>query len=690
VLPLNQFRRGCIFSALIVCAALLAFAFQAQARVRRIVIDKAKSATPAFNGKSFGKVGPYERIVGHAYGELDPNDSHNAIIQDIQLAPRNNRGMVEYVATFTLTKPIDISKGSNLLIYEVPNRGRKVEVEGSEDGDTYLSSGWQGDIPDAKSLDLNAPETLVVPIAKNPDGSAITGPVLARIKNTRGSTAKLIVYSRPIPYLPASLDTRQAILTSRTSESTDGSSSPQITIPSSDWAWADCTQMPFPGTPDPSKVCLKKGFDPALLYQLVFSAKDPLVLGVGFAATRDIVSFFRNADKDDDGTPNPIAKKISLAIGQGSSQSGNFIRSFIHLGFNQDESGKIVWDGAMPHIAGRQIALNIRFALPDGAADPYEPGSDGLVWWSDWADTKRGRKTGGLLDRCTATRSCPKIFETFGATEFWALRMSPDLVGTSAAEDIPLPDNVRRYYFPGTTHGGGSGGFDPAPPPPARGRAGTCVLPANPNPEFYAMEALLVAMKDWLQKGTPPPPSQYPRLIDGSLVPPTKSAMGFPTIPGLAFKDSFENPLLDYEWGPNFVYNDFSGVISKEPPAIKQVVPLLVPKVNSDGNEIAGVPSVLHQAPLGTYLGWNITAEGFFKGQFCAFTGGYIPFARTKAERIASQDPRLSLEERYGNKEGYVAAVRKAAEKAVRDRFLLPEDAEQLIQQATTTDIFAR
>jgi hypothetical protein len=204
------------------------------------------------------------------------------------------------------------------------------------------------------------------------------------------------------------------------------------------------------------------------------------------------------------------------------------------------------------------------------------------------------------------------------------------------------------------------------------------------------MEALLVAMEDWILKGTPPPPSQYPRLIDRTLVPATKEAMGFPTIPGVTFKDNFENPLLDYDWGPDFKFNDLSGVISKQPPAIKQVIPLLVPKVNSDGNEIAGVPSVLHQAPLGTYLGWNITAGGFFKGQFCAFTGGFIPFAKTKAERVASQDPRLSLEERYGNQAGYVAAVRQAAEKAVRERFLLPEDAEQLIQQATNSDIFAR
>jgi len=689
VQPLSRVHRA-FMPMVLLSAAVLACAMPATAKVKRIVIDKTKSESPTFNGKSFGRSGPYEKIVGRAYGELDPKDPHNTIVQDIQLAPRNSRGMVEYIATFTLTKPVDMDKSSKVMLYEVANRGRKVEVEGSERGDTFLSSGWQGDIPAAASLDPGAPETVVVPIAKNPDGSPVTGLVLGRIKNTRGSTAYMLVYSRPIPYLPATLETRQATLTSRASETVDGAGGPTTTIPSSDWAWADCTRTPFPGTPDPAKICLKNGFDPALLYQLVFTAKDPLVLGIGFAATRDIVSFFRNADQDDEGTPNPLARKISYAIGQGSSQSGNFIRSFIHLGFNQDESGKIVWDGAMPHIAGRQIALNYRFALPDGAADPYEPGSDGLVWWGPWADTKRARKTGGLLDRCTASRTCPKIIETFGATEFWALRMSPDLVGTSAAEDIPLPENVRRYYFPGTTHGGGGGGFDPAPPPPARGRAGACVLPANPNPEFYSMEALLVAMEDWILKGTPPPPSQYPRLIDGTLVAATKAAMGFPTIPGVMFKDNFENPLMDYDWGPDFYFNDLSGVISKEPPAIKQVLPLLVPKVNSDGNEVAGVPSVLHQAPLGTYLGWNITAGGFFKGQFCAFTGGYIPFAKTKAERLASHDPRLSLEERYSNQAGYVAAVRNAAEKAVKERFLLPEDAEQLIQQASNTDIFAR
>lgn len=678
------------WSIALVWLALLAPASSTDAKVIRIAIDKSKSESPAYGGKSFGNVGQYEKIVGRAYGELDPKNSHNSIIQDIQLAPRNSRGMVEYVATFTLLKPIDLAKGSNVMLYEVVNRGRKPGAGRLDFGYSYLYSGWQGDIPPESNLGGEPPETIQVPRAKNADGSPVTGPVLGRIKNTSGSTASLIVYYRPIVYAPLTLDTKNATLTSRGSETIDHLSGPASTIPSTDWAWADCTKTPFPGTPDPTKICLKNGFDPKLLYQVVFTAKDPLVLGIGFAATRDIVAFFRHAEHDDAGTPNPLATRVSYVIGQGASQSGNFIRSFINLGFNEDESGRIVWDGAMPHIAGRQMSLNFRFALPDGAADPYEPGSDGTVWWTDWPDTVRHRKTGGLLDRCAVAHNCPKIMETFGATEFWALRMSPDLVGTSATEDIPLPANVRRYYFPGTTHGGGGGGFNTAVPAPAQGRAGVCVLPANPNPQTDTMNALLAAMVAWVVKGTPPPASRYPRLSDGDLVRPTRAAIGFPAIPGLQFADNFENPLFDYDWGPDFRYNDVSGVISKEPAGIKAVIPLLVPKVNADGNETAGVPSVLLQAPLGTYLGWNITASGFFKGQLCGFVGGFVPFARTKAERVASGDPRPSLEERYGTQQAYVAVVRRAAEEAVREGFLLREDADRLIQQALASDVLPK
>ena len=671
----------------LIAALTAALAVPANAKIKRIVIDKSRGESPAYSGKSFGQIGQYEKIVGRAYGELDPRDPRNAILTDIQLAPRNERGMVEYVATFTLIKPIDMRKASNVLLYEVVNRGRKLEPGGSDRGYSYLFSGWQGDIPPADSTENQGPETIEVPIARNPDGSPITGRVLARIVNTSGSTAPLYVFTRPVPYLPASLDTKQATLTARASETTEGVSSPVSIVPSSDWAWADCNRVPFPGEPDPRKICVKNGFDPTLLYQLVFTAKDPLVLGIGFAATRDIVSFFRYAEQDEAGTPNPLAGKIHYVVSQGSSQSGRFIRTFIHLGFNQDEAGKVVWDGAIPHIAGQELGLNVRFALPDGASSPYELGGEGIPWWDDWTDTLRSRKSAGLLDRCRVSKTCPKVMEAFGSTEFWDLRMSPALVGTSAAADLPLPDNVRRYYFPGTNHGGGPGGFSAAPPPPARGRAGVCALPANPNPESDTMRALLEDMIAWITKGTPPPPSQYPRLSDGTLVRATKAAVGFPEVPGASLKDGFENPLFDYDWGPDLNYNDISGILTDVPPSTKQVIPLLVPKVNADGNEISGVASVLHQAPLGTYLGWNVIPAGFFKGQICAFTGGFVPFATTKQERLAAHDPRPSLEERYGTQQAYVAAVRSAADRAVQERLLLPEDADRLVEQATASHI---
>jgi hypothetical protein len=256
--------------------------------------------------------------------------------------------------------------------------------------------------------------------------------------------------------------------------------------------------------------------------------------------------------------------------------------------------------------------------------------------------------------------------------------MSPGLIGTDASRDIPLPDNVRRYYYPGTTHGGGRGGFRIE----AAAASGACRLPDNPNPESDSTRALTAALVEWVARGTQPPPSRYPRLDRGELVPATKAALGFPDIPELDFQDGLVNPVLDYDWGPSFIANDLSGVITRQPPSITQIIPTYVPKVNADGNEIAGVSSVLHQAPLGTYLGWNVTAAGFFAGQGCGFSGGYVPFARTKADRLKRKDPRPSVEERYGTLNGYVCVVERAAAQAVADRFLLQQDADRLITQA--------
>jgi hypothetical protein len=606
---------------------LLLLAVPAQARLTRFVNE----------GGTVSGLTPIETIHGHFYGELDPKDPHNAVITDILLAPRNARGMVEYSATFQIVKPMDMSKSNGVLYYTVPNRGNGT-LQAFPDGRVSVMSGWQGDLlPDPKR------QTIAVPVGKNADGSPITGPVIERLIDISGPTAALksLTYQRPL-----TLDSSQAQLL-RTGKP----------VPAADWAFADCTTTPFPGTPDPSKLCVRRGFDPASEYVVVYTAKDPLVLGIGFAATRDLNSFLRYAEKDDTGNPNPVAGKIRWAVSQGSSQSGVFIRSFINLGFNQDEANRIVWDGVNPHIAARQMALNFRFASAGGNAHMFEFGSEGVVWWSDYEDKLRHLPKAGLLDRCRATNTCPKILETFGSTEFYFLRESPNLVGTDAKADIPLPDNVRRYYFPGTTHGGGRGGFSAVAPNPPNG----CLLPANPNPERDTLRALDLALIAWVTQGKEPPPSRYPTVARGELVPPKA--------------DTPYNPLAIGDFGAGFIYKDLSGIITKMPPPVRGEVPMLFPKVDADGNEIGGVPSVLLSAPLGTYTGWNITAAGVDKGKNCGLNGSFKPF------------PRATLEARYGTHQGYVDAVKKAAVQAVREGFLLQEDADRMVAQAAAGDV---
>jgi hypothetical protein len=252
--------------------------------------------------------------------------------------------------------------------------------------------------------------------------------------------------------------------------------------------------------------------------------------------------------------------------------------------------------------------------------------------------------------------------------------MGPGLYGTDAAADIPLPTNVRRYYFPGTSHGGGSGAYSTSNGT-AGGAGGSCLFQNNPNNETDYLRALFTGLKDWVVVGTQPPPSVYPTLAAGQLVQATKAAMGFPNIPGIPFRDNFQNIVNDYAFGPNFVFNDMSGVIGNEPPVIKQQIPTLVPKVNSDGNEIAGLQTLQDQVPIGTYLGWNIVTTGYNKDRICAFTGGFVPFAKTKAERVANNDPRPSIEERYPSFAAFYYAAAAAVNQLVAQRYLLPADA---------------
>jgi len=258
-------------------------------------------------------------------------------------------------------------------------------------------------------------------------------------------------------------------------------------------------------------------------------------------------------------------------------------------------------------------------------------------------------------------------------------------VGTDAKKDIPLPDNVRRYYFPSVSHGGGPGGFSTT----TGAVAGGCDLPTNPAPSAPMRAALMRSLVEWVTKGTPMPPSKYPTIADGTFVPNTTAAMGYPNIPGKPSPEHIQHPLLDYTLGPNFKYQNQSGYWTAVP-TVKQVLPQLVPKVDADGNELAGVKSPLLMAPLGTYTGWNVMSAGPFKGQMCQFNspiGGFIPFARTQAERAATGDPRLSLEERYRTHDGYVQAVSAAAHTLVKDGYLREADADAMIKQAEASSI---
>lgn len=611
-----------------------------------------------------------EKLTGRFSGELDPRHPLNAVITDIEHAPTNARGLVEYSATFTIIKPVDMARGTGVLVYQVPNRGR-ANIEGGgyfadfrARGHVLVASGWQADIEAGPGV-----EVLTTPIARNRDGTSITGPVLARFADAPpGTTTMPIIRGRVTgTATPASLDTSTATLTARTSE--HGS---RVPVRPDAWAFADCSRTPFPGRPDPLRVCLKGGFDPAVLYELTYIAKDPPVHGIGFAATRDLIAYLRHG-----AAGNPLASSVRHTIAQGNSQSGNYLRSLLTLGFNQDEAGRRVFDGMNPNIAARQLAMNIRFGAPSGAAEMYEPGSEGVLWWGDYADQARGRPAAGLLSRCQATETCPKIVETFGSAEFYSLRLSPNLVGTRADRDIPLPSNVRRYYSPSVRHGGGPGGFD------VDGRAEACCqLASNPNPSAETNRALMHALVAWVADDAPPPPSRYPRLDRGDLVPLSQATLGFPRIPGVPLPDGVVVPFYEYDFGPGFRNADVSGVMSLQPPPVRATLPMLVPRVDADGNELSGVRSVLLEAPLGTYTGWNPIASGFFKGQIQALGGGYIPFAKTKAERLASGDPRLSLEERYGTHDGYVARVKAAAARLVADRLLLRDDADRLVAQA--------
>lgn len=652
-----------------------AFAFGITQCQARIIDITAISVKPAENPGPIA----YELVTGEAFGELDPTTPDNRVITDLQLAPRNAAGLVQYSVRFVIARPVDPAKGTGILDYEVVNRGKPLLTK-DWGGNIFMWSGWQGDI-------VQTPDnvTVTVPIAHGSGGEVITGPMLARFADvppgTRSLPLSVLGWGTRIPYDAASLDPAAARLISKQGETRTGASTGIRRIGPDAFAFGDCTSTPFPGRPDPRSLCLRSGFDPGLLYELRYQVKNPLVLGIGPAAIRDLVSFVRH-DRTD---RNPIAGKVEHAIATGVSQSGNLLKSYLLLGFNGDENGRIVFDGIDTHIGGRLQAINIRFAIPSGSATLYEPGSEGVLWWSTYRDDVRGLPAGSLLQTCALNNTCPKIFETFGGAELTGRQMTIAMTGTAEDRDLPLPENVRRYYFPGAQHGGAPAtSFDPMPR-----QDKMCVMAPSPISEAEPMRALHRALVDWVVTGKEPPPSEYPMLSKGQLVRADPVAMGLPSVPGMPNPAGLGFGFVDYDYGPQLDKSRLSGVVDAVPPKIRRVIPILMPKVDADGNEISGARSVLHQAPLGTYTGWNATAKGFFKGQACngGLAGGYVPFATTAADRATNRDPRPSLEERYGTNRGYTCRVRAVIRAEIVRGFLLPEDGVKLAEMVGKTNI---
>jgi hypothetical protein len=694
--------------------ASTAFTVPAEARITRLEIN---SVEPAFGGQAFGATGAYERLLGKAYGEADPKDVKNAIIQDIALSPRNARGMVEYTTDLEILRPADRQKGNGTLFFNVVNRGNKHGIVSfnadvpqrpadlgdnnalKNAGDGWMMQqgyamiwfGWQPDV-----LPGNSRVTMKVPAARNADGSPITGVVRAELVLGAAATgpAKTLNLSSGwftamthASYPTASTDNRKTFddgflptLTVRAKEN-----EPRVPIPNTEWSFGACTDSGV--APNDKQVCYPAGFQLGRLYELIYRAKDPLVLGLGYAAARDVGSFLKNRQADDNGTANPVYRAGNKAILMGTSQSGRMVRSFIQLGFNQDEDGRQAFEGAYPHIGGGLMPLNVRFGQPGRAwgdqIDHLYPAYDFPFTYARQRDPITGREQ-GVLDRCQASGTCPLIFHVATALEMWEGRQSLGLTDPLGQQDVADPANVRTFIQASTQHAAAQLPLPNAQP------FGVCQQQANPNPHTWTMRALLTALTDWVRDGKEPPASVVPRIADGSLV--AADRVRFPSVPATNYSEvarptlkflGVHNPLHVLDYGPLYRPAETGGVITIEPPRVSTVsYGVLVPQVDEDGNDIGGVRSIYVRVPLGTYTGWNLGRKDRFEDGFCSLNGSFVPFAATKQERLDAKDPRLSIEERYPTKDAYVAKLKQEATELVSQRLLLPTDAGRLIGEA--------
>ncbi len=613
-----------------------------------------QSSGPLVGGKTFGKTGAYVRMVGIVRGEVDPAAPGNRGIADIDKAPRNARGRVEYEADIVILRPADASLGNGRILYEVNNRGHKRllrRLAGAPKDDNFLIeppsvgsgfpmqrgftvvwSGWDATVPrnDAR-MSMN------VPVATD-NGKPIVAPM--RDELVSGARNKVSDTFR-LSYEAASLDTSKARLTVRRYQN-----DPRVEIPANEWEFVDARTIRL----------LPAGRQPQLgwLYEINYQATKPLVLGLGYAATRDVVSYLRN----DPAAEKLLGRKMSHALAIGFSQSGRFLRDFTWQGFNKDEAGCKVFDGMLAHTAGiGRVSFNHRFGQPNRTGSCHQD--------HDFPENQFPFSTAKLDDPITGTSGSllsgdatdPLIMQTNTSTEYWQKGASLIHTDPLGQRDVDLPANARAYVIAGTQHNSAGGKPDDL---------GTRMNMRNPHSPMPIIRALLVALDEWVVDGKPPPASRVPRIAGGTLV--TPEALRFPAAPGFSAAKAMRviGPLADW--------------IHPKPPA--RTYRPLVCKVDADGNEVAGVVTPDLAVPLATYAGWNLYRAPLPEGELADRDGSYLPFAETRQERERNGDPRLSIAERYKDRADYAEKVAAAANALVRDRLLLPEDAAAYIAAA--------
>ena len=637
-----------------------------------LVSISIKSVEPFAPGTTFGQAGAYERVRGVFRGELDPADPRNRVIVNLDKAPRNAAGRVEYEADFFMLRPADPARGNGKLIYDVTNRGRlsffarftdargrsndprTAEDAGDgflfRDGYTFVWSGWDPDAP-TRGGGLGMKPVVATngnaPITRGIREEFISG-TRARDEGDGGSRSEGAVFR--LTYEAATLDTTKARLTVRRSEG-----APRRELPASGWAYVNersIRLLPANAQPEVGSI-----------YELHYQAKNPRVLGIGMAATRDFVAFLRYGSSDAKGLQNPAGPAIKRALAVGSSQSGRFLRDYVRDGFNQAENARKVFDGVMAHTAGSGgVFLNEEFAQPNRTSTQHEdhtfPESAFPFSTARMTDPVTG-KTAGLFRNDGFD---PLWMETNTPTEFWQIGASLLVTDPLGTRDVELPANARSYLFAGTQHGG-TAWMSSTP--------GACVNARNPHNPTPLQRALFIALDEWVD-GKTPPPSRMPRLQDGTLA--SVDKIRFPAIPGVAVATRANEIGVIRDWTQ---------------PDVDMSKPyrVLVPQVNADGNDIAGVLLPDIAVPLATYTGWNLYRSPFPESVLCDRDGTYVPFARTRAEREARNDPRPSLEERYGSHANYATRYQEAVDRLVKERLLLPQDAQRYMARVRSNEI---